>query len=317
VLAGRTDYLGGVLAEREEALRRGLPGIQYSKELLDSRPINVPALQHSGVIALAFGDYHSHALHADGTITAYGVEPRRCGTLGLGSTADGARFRGLKTSHTPLNRDEKLLPIANRRGRRVWFEHEKREWLQWLEKWICTPTAVPHYPEVFNLLDGDEKKQAAFSEWIEQEGRHWSDGPRDETAPQPTSTETTTSGTTAESESSRNDGLPAYFAISVAAAGWHTGALVLVDDEKAERTRLKWLADDDGKKGIPSSDARETALPTKSAGQIEYVWEKRPFPRIALPDGYEFPGEGGLQPWRDGMPTVEQLGLEEQPVAQD
>jgi SCF-associated factor 1 len=205
----------------------------------------------------------------------------------------------------------------------VWFEHEKREWLQWLENWIRTPTAVPHYPEVFNVLDDDEKKQAAFSEWIEQEGRHWSDGPRDATAPQSTSLETRTglppgSATTAEWASSRNDGLPAYFAISVAAAGWHTGALVLVDDEKAERTRLKWLADEDGEKGIPSSDARETAVPTKSAGQIreEYVWEKRPFPRIELPDGYEFPGEGDLQPWRDGMPTVEQLGLEEQPVAQ-
>jgi SCF-associated factor 1 len=223
-----------------------------------------------------------------------------------------------------------LLPIANRRGRQVWFEHEKREWLQWLENWIRTPTALPHYPEVFNVLDHDEKKQAAFSEWIEQEGRHWSDGPCDATAHQPDysemppkSTETSTglppgSGTTAESESSLDDGLPAYFAISVAAAGWHTGALVLVDDEKAERTKLKWLADEDGEKGIPSTDALETALPTKPARQIreEYVWEKRPFPRIELPDGYEFPGEGGLQPWRDGMPTVEQLGLEEQPVAQ-
>lgn len=328
VLAGRTDYLKGVGAERNEALRRGLPTIQYSKPLLDSRPIDVPALQNSGVIALAFGDYHSHALHADGTMTAYGLEPGCCGALGLGSTAAGARFRGVKTSRTPMNRDGKLLPIADRRGRQVWFEHEKRDWLQWLENWICTPTALPHYPEVFNILNDVEEKQAAFSEWIEQEGRHWPDGPYPPTAQQPDSSKMqtktgtrrpTSPGTAAEPATSLDDELPAYFAISVAAAGWHTGALVLVDDVKAEKTRLKWLADRD-ENGITSQDPHETPhmpgafLPPTSAGKLreEYIWEKSPFPRVQLPDGYEFPGEGDLRPWRDGMPTVEQMGLGEQ-----
>jgi SCF-associated factor 1 len=336
VLAGRTDYLSDVLAERDAALRRGLPGIQYSKQLLDSRPIDVPALQNSGVIALAFGDYHSHALHADGTITAYGVEPGCRGALGLGSTAQGARFRGVKTSRIPMNPDGKLLSIANRRGRQVWFEYEKRDWLQWLENWIRTPTALPHYPEVFNVLNYGETKQAAFSEWIEQEGRHWSDGPYQATANQRDHKKVPTEsiersagpsigpGITAEPATSLDDELPAYFAISVAAAGWHTGALVLVDDEKAEKTRLKWIADKD-ENDITSRDAYETAhmpgafLPPTSVGEIreEYVWEKSPFPRIKLPDGYEFPGEGDFRPWRDGMPTVEQLGLGEQAVSQN
>ena len=331
VLAGHTDYLNRIVAERDEALRRGPntpsgTSMQYSQSLLDSRPSNIPALQHAGVIALAFGDYHSHALHADGTITAYGVEPGCCGALGLGSTAAGARFRGVKTSRTPMNRDGKLLPIASRRGRQVWFEHEKRDWLQWLENWIRTPTALPHYPEVFNILNDVEERQAAFSEWIEQEGRHWPDGPYQASVDQMDNSEVSTESTAISSGrhprldttadlTSLHDGLPAYFAISVAAAGWHTGALVLVDDEKAEKTRRKWIAENE-KTDIASKDTPATNMPgafpaATSSGEIreEYVWEKSPFPRIRLPDGYEFPGEGELRPWRDGMPTAEQLGL--------
>jgi SCF-associated factor 1 len=341
VLAGHTDYLNAVFAESDDALRRGLNTLsgtstQYSQSLLDSRPVNVPALQHAGVIALAFGDYHSHALHADGTITAYGVEPGCCGALGLGSTAAGARFRGVKTSRTPMNRDAKLLPIANTRGRQVWFEHEKRDWLQWLENWIRTPTALPHYPEVFSILNDVEEKQAGFSEWIEQEGRHWPDGPYQEIVNQNDDSEKPTESTAKSAErppgpdmttdlaNSLHDELPAYFAISVAAAGWHTGALVLVDDEKAEKIRQKWIADRNEIE-IASKDPHVAtpmpgAFPTPtSSGDIreEYEWEKIPFPRIKLPDGYEFPGEGELRPWRDGMPTVEQLGLVVQAVTQN
>ena len=335
VLAGNTDYLNLLFTEAQERASRSTPiTVPYTEGLLSSRPLDVPALQHTGVIALAFGDYHSHALHADGTITAYGVEPQCCGALGLGSTSAGARFRGVKTSRTPMNRDGRLLPIANRRGRQVWFEHEKRDWLQWLENWIRTPTALPHYPEVFSILNDVEEKQAAFSEWIEQEGRHWVEGPtksntnkRGQSASRIEST-TKSPGQLSglevgtDLDDSLHDELPAYFAISVAAAGWHTGALVLVDDEKAETIRQKWMADKDETE-IASKDAHATPHvpgafpPPVSSGEIrdEYVWEKTPFPRIKLPDGFEFPGEGDLRPWRDGMPTEEQLGLVGQPVA--
>jgi len=331
VLAGHTDYLNRVFAERNDALRRGIAApneqsVQYPQALLDSRPVDIPALQHTGVIAVAFGDYHSHALHADGTITAYGVEPGCCGALGLGSIVAGARFRGVKTGRTPRDRDGKLLPIANRRGRQVWFEHEKRDWLQWLENWIRTPTALPHYPEVFTTLNDIEEKQAAFSEWIEQEGRHWVDGPLQTVANEYGNSQTPVDSTTriarrhpgpeinATPPKSLNGEFPAYFAISVAAAGWHTGALVLVDDEKAEKTREKWLAHNDEIETV--SQDRYAHMPggfptPTSSGEIreEYIWEKSAFPRIKLPDGYEFPGEGELRPWRDGMPTTEELGL--------
>jgi SCF-associated factor 1 len=332
VLAGHTDYLNQVFAERCDAFRRGITApneqnMQYPQALLDSRPADIPALQHTGVIAVAFGDYHSHALHADGTITAYGVEPGCCGALGLGSTAAGARFRGVKTSRTPRDRDGRLLPIANRRGRQVWFEHEKRDWLQWLENWIRTPTALPHYPEVFAILNDLEEKQAAFSEWIEQEGRHWVDGPLQTVVDEYGNSQTPGESATrtaryhqgpdinAGPPKSLNDELPAYFAISVAAAGWHTGALVLVDDEKAEETREKWLARSDETE-TTSQDRYATHMPggfptPSSSGTIreEYIWEKSAFPRIKLPDGYEFPGEGELRPWRDSMPTADELGL--------
>ena len=316
VLAGHTDHLNRLFTEAQEHASRSTPiTVPYSEGLLSSRPPDVPALQHTGVIALAFGDYHSHALHADGNITAYGVEPSCCGALGLGSTSAGARFRGVKTSRTPMNRDGRLLSIANRRGRHVWFEHEKRDWLQWLENWIRTPTASPHFPEVFHVLNDDEDKQAAFSEWIEQEGRHWVDGP--ELAGRPPGTHVM-----ADVASSLSDELPAYFAISVAAAGWHTGALVLVDDDKAEKTRQKWMANKDKAEAASKYSNRGPHMPgafpqPTPFGEImdEYVWEESPFPRIKLPDGCEFPGEGDIRPWRDGMPTAEQLGLVEQAIA--
>lgn len=49
----------------------------------------IPALQNSGVISLAFGDWHYHALHSDGTISSYGREPQQCGALGLGAVTVG------------------------------------------------------------------------------------------------------------------------------------------------------------------------------------------------------------------------------------
>ncbi len=40
-------------------------------------------------------------------------------------------------------------------------------------------------------------------------------------------------------EGTGDDGLGAYFALSVAAAGWHSGALVLVNEDLARRTRQR------------------------------------------------------------------------------
>ena len=42
----------------------------------------------------------------------------------------------------------------------------------------------------------------------------------------------------------------------------------------------------------------------------EYIWQKEGFPRVRLPDGTELSGSGEeSSPWRDGMPTMQDLGL--------
>ena len=63
----------------------------------------------------------------------------------------------------------------------------------------------------------DIRCQGEVSEWIEQQGRDWESkfGVKDED----------------------DDGLGAYFALSVTAAGWHSGALVLENDRLAEKLK--------------------------------------------------------------------------------
>jgi len=55
-------------------------------------PKKIPALQNSGVIQIAIGDYHYHALHSSGRITSYGTEPRCSGALGLGGWQEQILF---------------------------------------------------------------------------------------------------------------------------------------------------------------------------------------------------------------------------------
>lgn len=225
------------------------------------RPADIPALQHTGVISIAYGDYHFHALHSDGQITSYGHEPQCCGALGLGRTSDGVRFRGVKFGGGNIwQRDGKLLPIAYKYGREVWFSKSQEAWLKHLENSVQTPQAFGRVHRALEVLHEQEEKQAAYSEWVEREGRAW------------------------EARVENEDGLRCYFAISVAASGWHSAALVLENTDLVEKVQQKWL-DEEG----------------------EYKWENEPFPRIRLPDGYEFPGPGRLQEWKGGMPSVEDL----------
>jgi SCF-associated factor 1 len=94
--------------------------------------IKIPALQNSGVTSMAFGDYHYHALHSDGSISSYGVEPSACGALGLGAGRGApippGMLRGIK--YNPWNADGTLLPHAYFRGRRIWFHPESEKWVR-------------------------------------------------------------------------------------------------------------------------------------------------------------------------------------------
>ncbi|EHY52643.1 hypothetical protein ABEF92_004320 [Exophiala dermatitidis] len=302
VLAGDVDYL----RRCAETLERQ-PDLFQSGDwsalttLLVSRPQDIPALQHTNVIALTFGDYHYHALHADGKITSYGVDSQCCGQLGLALPGTGGRFRGLRQERPGLRGDAVLLPIANLRGRRVWFEPEKQDWLQWMENELHQSHLSLDGRPASHTWDDDPVKQAAFSEWVEQEGNHWNEGPA-------TSPPTTVPKTDGAREADDYANLGAYFPIAIAAAGWHSGALVLVDEEKAHEIRSKWVFH--RQKGDETTHSMPGAFESLSLEEV-YAWEKDGFPKVRLPNGYEMPGEGEPRIWRDGVPTMRELGLEE------
>lgn len=309
VLAGDADYL-----RRCQAAVRNDPEILTSNDwstltsILPTRPPDVPALQHSNVIGLAYGDYHYHALHADGRITSYGRESQSCGQLGLGSMEAGGRFRGLTKERAGPRGDGDLLPIANIRGRQIWFEPERKDWLAWLEEQVTSPgLATNNHAALNSWLNPN--RQAAFSEWIEQEGRHWDEGPL--TGPTGSTTDTDMNTTSAPSSSAvattttttittGDYVLGAYFPIAIAAAGWHSGALVLKDQEKADEIRSKWVVSQE--RSIPGSFEKLEQGET-------YAWKLHGFPKVTLPNGIEMPGVGEPRPWRDGVPTMADLGL--------
>ena len=177
----------------------------------------IPALQNQQVISLAFGDYHFHALHARGHITSYGYEPQSCGALGIGGYgAPEGRLRGIRNQ--AVNGDGRLVPHAYTEGRRIWFEDEKRKWAGFL-----TSGGVNHEEAAERLRmaigSPDITAQGEVSEWIEQEGRDWE------------------SKFNIKDENGEDDGLGAYFALNVTAAGWHSAALVLVNENMAEKLR--------------------------------------------------------------------------------
>ncbi|KAF2486343.1 hypothetical protein BDY17DRAFT_245952 [Neohortaea acidophila] len=200
--------------------------------------LRIPALQNKDVIQVAFGDYHFHALHASGHITSYGTEPARCGALGLG----GSGLRGL----VPKGRgDATLVPHAYTEGRRIWFEPEKRPWLGFLADGGVDPDESKERMAM-TLETENTRCRAEVSEWIEQEGRDWE----------------------GKLGLHSEDGLGAYSVLSVAASGWHSGALVSVDPVLQKKMR--------------EADNH--------------------FPRLELSDGTVMPGTAPLNPWRYGRP---------------
>lgn len=177
----------------------------------------IPALQNKQVISLAFGDYHFHALHSSGEITSYGYEPQSCGALGLGGEGvPEGRLRGIR--NRGIGGDGHLVIHAYTEGRRVWFEKEKQDWIRFITAGAVDPEEAA--PRVRMAIGSPgPNAQGEVSEWIEQQGRDWEGkfGIRE--------------------ESDEDDGLGAYFALSVSAAGWHSGVLVLVNEDMAEKLR--------------------------------------------------------------------------------
>ncbi|KAF2438495.1 hypothetical protein P171DRAFT_458631 [Karstenula rhodostoma CBS 690.94] len=198
----------------------------------------IPALQHNNVVSIAFGDYHFLALHSTGKITAYGRGAQYRESLGLGALP-AARLRGLHS-----------LGIAQddyTRGREVWFRKEQQEWLDFLH---AGGKDMQEASDRFGLYaDGNLNVVGELSEWIEQEARVWD-------------------------EDMGEDGLGAYFALRVSAAGWHSGAVLLVNEELANK-------------------------------KTNYDWRNKSFPRLKLGNGEEMPGSVPIDEWREGRPELQ------------
>ncbi|KAH7384280.1 regulator of chromosome condensation 1/beta-lactamase-inhibitor protein II [Phaeosphaeria sp. MPI-PUGE-AT-0046c] len=203
----------------------------------------IPALQNNDVISVSFGDYHYLALHSNGKITSYGTELQACGALGLGSEPDEiGHARGIV--YDRFNRDGRLLPHAYTHGRQVWFDGKKKEWIDHLWRGGSDPEEAK---ERIQLCRTSPDAQGELSEWLEQESRARDD------------------------KNTGEDDLGAYFALRVSAAGWHSGALVLVNDELA------------------------------GPGASKSVVDER-FPRLRLADGTDMPGTKDFDEWREGRP---------------
>ena len=180
-----------------------------SVHLLPS-PVLIPSPESKPIISLAYGDHHYHALHSTGTITSYGLEPQRCGALGLGNrqishlrgvALEGGAFGGGR-SPSGLN------PT-------IWFEPSMQLWLQDMDRAARLPEARERGRMVHS---GHLGACGAMGRYFERKGACWEDRVRKE------------------------DELGAYFVLKVASAGWHSAALVLVDEDKAEAARKSHLA---------------------------------------------------------------------------
>lgn len=200
---------GAVLTADQDRVTAFLDSNQMQQPLFS----RIPALQHKQVISVAFGDWHYHALHAPGYITSYGNEPQACGALGLGGHGDPeGRLRGIR--YRNMGGDGYLVPHGYTEGRRVWFEEQKKSWVKFLTSGGKDPSEAQ---ERLRMAIGSPeiRCQGEVSEWIEQEGRDWV--------------------AKFSLQEHDEDGLGPYFALSVAAAGWHSGALVLKNSKLADK----------------------------------------------------------------------------------
>ncbi|KAL8690029.1 MAG: hypothetical protein Q9218_004429, partial [Villophora microphyllina] len=174
----------------------------------DSHPRIIPALQKNSITSIAFGDHHCQALRSDGTIYAYGNDPRACGALGLGFPEGTGPLRGLLADR--FSGDGTL---GKNIGRQVWFDETMHLWIaEMKEKAGMEGEAAVRGQMVLPGRGTDRRRQhapavKAVGDWFDKEGRKWEDGIVEEGE------------------------MGGYFVLKVAAAGWHSAALVLVDEE--------------------------------------------------------------------------------------
>ncbi|KAL8628346.1 hypothetical protein Q9189_005967 [Teloschistes chrysophthalmus] len=306
------------------------PNVTEENPAPDSHPRIIPALQHNSIISIAFGDHHFQALRSDGTIYAYGNDPKSCGALGLGFPEGTGPLRGLLANH--FSGDG--TPGENI-GRQVWFDPTMHSWIgEMKEKAGMEGEAAARGNMIIPARGRRQHAPAvkAMGDWFEKEGRKWEDG---------------------VVMTEEGGGMGGYFVLKVAAAGWHSAALVLVDEEVVERARLMHVVappeaggkSEDGGEGEGEGEddwhggtwedidapweqlskavlaiggwlwglgrrflglvERDERVAKEEVGkggvggeeeggrkeEVKWTWSERPFPRLRMEDGEVMPGE--------------------------
>ena len=253
ILTGNESYL--------ESLRSSSNVDSSCKEdCVETRKMEkIPALQPSGVVGLAFGTGHFHALHSDGSITSYGARSHVWEKLGLGSpTHQWCRGRSVFGSATSLS----LLPQCYTTGRRVIFEAFCEEWLRHMANTFRGEMRLRP-----NHALNDESVVAEVSEWFENRLRNWErDAPRQNMS--------------RHISKLNDDSLPLYFAFNIAAGECHSVAQVLVNEEKAEKIRKRYT------------------LVNRKSAPVAWTWEEETFPLLKLKDGTVMPGDDPVLDWK-------------------
>lgn len=201
-------------------------------------PLPSPTLflsrQSNPIISITYGDHHYHALHSNGTITSYGLEPQRCGALGLGNILI-SYLRGVTLEEGAFGAG-RLRPGLEAT---IWFEPLMETWLQDMNSAANLPEARERGRMA---LSGHVGACEALGRYFERRGARWEDGV------------------------AKEDELGAYFVLKVASAGWHSAALVLVDEEKADAARTSHLA-------RRASPAPSLAASAQSVDSLGFVYE--------------------------------------------
>ena len=212
---------GGVLLG-SRALIDAVHSGNYDPTITDDpsypHPRIIPALQNNQIISIAFGDHHFQALRSDGTIFAYGADPQNCGALGLGFADGTGPLRGL-LANGGFSADGTL---GRNFGRQVWFDPTMHLWLAEMKEKAGTEGEAKARGNLVLPGRGDEHRRQqhppavrAIGDWFERKGAEWEDGIK------------------------RAGEMRSFFVLKAAAAGWHSAALVLVDDEMVEKVRQK------------------------------------------------------------------------------
>lgn len=196
-----------------------------------------------------------------------------------------------------------MLSQTSTTGRRVYFESEKQKWLDHVRNGGNNKREAE---QRMDMTYGNDEVRAEVSEWFEHRLRDW-----EQVLPALDS-----------KEDPDDDGLPAYFALSVAAAGWHSGALVLHNEEKARKVRERYQqrtnAPEEGQFAAPEASESlleqttsmlmalgRSFLGLPQAGahdeqpsqEPSWIWENETFPRLRLKNGEVMPGDVPVEEW--------------------